>query len=119
MITEIQTRKVEPDTTIVEVSGQLHAGNTLLSVENTLKRLIESGVKKLIVDLAKVKLIDSSGIGVLVVCNAQIRQAGGMLRIACPPGAVGHVLDLVNISQVVPIDPDVESACNKFLAASA
>lgn len=119
MVTEIQTLNVEPDTTVVQVSGQLHAGNTLLSVESTLKRLIETGAKKLVVDLSQVRLIDSSGIGVLVVTSAQMRQVGGEMRIVCPPGSVGHVLDLVNIGQVVPIDTDLESAYSKFRAASA
>ena len=119
MVTDIQTFNPEPDTTVVQVSGQLHAGNTLLTIENTLKRLVDGGVRKLIVDLSQVKLIDSSGIGVLVVTNAQIRQAGGQMRLVCPPGAVGHVLDLVNISQVVPIDVDLESAYTKVKAATA
>jgi len=118
MVTQIQTRELEPGITVVDVSGQLHAGNTLLSVESTLKRLIDGGVRKLILNFSDLKLIDSSGIGVLVVCSAQIRQAGGMLRIAVPAGSVAHVLELVNIGQVVPIDPDVESACSKFPAAA-
>jgi anti-sigma B factor antagonist len=119
MVTQFQTRQLEPGITVVDVSGQLHAGNTLLSVESTLKKLIESGVRKLVLDFSELKLIDSSGIGVLVVCSAQIRQQGGMMRIACPPGAVAHVLELVNISQVVPIDSDVESACKNFPATAA
>jgi anti-sigma B factor antagonist len=119
MVTQIQTRQVEPDITVVDVSGQLHAGNTLLSVESTLKKLIEGGVRKLVLDFSELKLIDSSGIGVLVVCSAQIRERGGMLRIACPPGTVAHVLELVNLGQVVQIDSDLESACSKFRAASA
>jgi anti-sigma B factor antagonist len=119
MVTQIQTRQVEPDITIVEVSGQLHAGNTLLSVESTLKKLIDGGVKKLILDFSQLKLIDSSGIGVLVVCSAQIREHGGMLRLACPAGSVAHVLALVNIGQVVPIDSDLESACSKLRGTPA
>jgi anti-anti-sigma factor len=119
MVTQIQTRQVEPGITVVDVSGQLHAGNTLLSVEGTLKKLIDSGVRKLVLNFSELKLIDSSGIGVLVVCSAQISQLGGMLRVACPAGAVAHVLALVNIGQVVPIDPDLETACSKFPAASA
>ena len=65
-------------------------------------------------NFSDLKLIDSSGIGVLVVCSAQIRQLGGMMRVAVPPGSVAHVLALVNIGQVVPIDPDLESACSNF-----
>jgi anti-sigma B factor antagonist len=119
MVTQIQTRQLEPGITVVDVSGQLHAGNTLLSVESTLKKLIEGGVKKLVLNFSELKLIDSSGIGVLVVCSAQIRQLGGMLRVAVPPGAVAHVLELVNIGQVVPIDSDLESACSRFPESAA
>lgn len=119
MVTQIQTREVEPGITVVDVSGQLHAGNILLSVESTLKKLIDGGVRKLVLNFSDLKLIDSSGIGVLVVCSAQIRQLGGMLRVAVPPGSVAHVLALVNIGQVVPIDPDLESACSNFPDSAA
>ena len=110
MVTQFTTRRIEPDITVVEITGQLHAGNTLLSVESSLNALIKEGPKKIVVDLSGLHLIDSSGIGVLVVSSAQVRKLGGSFRLAGAVGSVANVLGMIGLSQVIPTDPDVDTA---------
>src|SRR5579871_5849001 len=62
MITETKTRQADPDITIFEIAGRLNLGNSLMAVENTIRRLIEDGTRKLVIDLASLTAIDSSGI---------------------------------------------------------
>jgi anti-anti-sigma regulatory factor len=57
MITETKTRRVDPDITILEISGRLNLGNSLLSIESALRRLVEEGVRKLVVDIAGLQLV--------------------------------------------------------------
>ena len=47
MITETKTRKLENGVTVVEISGRLNLGNSLLGIESGIKRLIETGARKL------------------------------------------------------------------------
>ncbi len=114
MITQVETRQIEPDITVIELHGQLHAGNTLLSVESTIKKVIAGGAKKIILDLSHLRTIDSSGIGVLVVASALTKQNHGQLRASGANGSVSSVLDLVQIGQVLPSDPDLETARANF-----
>ncbi len=114
MITQVQTRQIEPDITVIELHGQLHAGNTLLSVESTIKKTITAGARKIVLDLSGLRTIDSSGIGVLVVASALAKQNQGQLRAAAASGSVSNTLNLVQIGQVLPSDPDVETACRNF-----
>ncbi len=114
MIAQVQTRQIEPDVTVIELNGQLHAGNTLLSVEGTIKKAIAAGARKIILDLSGLRTIDSSGIGVLVVASALAKQNHGQLRAAGASGSVSNTLDLVQIGQVLPSDPDVDTACRNF-----
>src|SRR5579864_4838723 len=82
MITESKTRQVEPDITVVEISGRLSLGNALMGIENLINRLIEQGARKLAVDVTGLNAIDSSGVGLLVSCSGQMERNGGRLRIA-------------------------------------
>jgi len=119
MITESKTRHVEPDITVVEISGRLSLGNALLAIESSINRLIEQGSRKLAVDLAGLTAIDSSGIGVLVSCSGQMERSGGQLRIAGAQGAVAKSFELVHMSRIAALDPDVESCCRHLAADSA
>lgn len=110
MVTEFRTRQIEPDITVVEITGQLHAGNTLLSVESSLNKILIEGPKKIVVDLSGLHLIDSSGIGVLVVSSATVRKLGGSFRLAGAVGSVSNVLEMIGLNQVIPMDPDVDTA---------
>ena len=100
----------------MEIAGRLSLGNTLLSIENTMKRLIDEGARRMVVDLAGLNSVDSSGIGMLVSCFAHMEQKGGHLRIAGARGSVLKVFETVHLDRIVPMQPDVESACRNLPA---
>ncbi|HLK47423.1 MAG TPA: STAS domain-containing protein [Bryobacteraceae bacterium] len=119
MITETKTRQADPDITIFEIAGRLNLGNSLMAVENTIRRLIEDGTRKLVIDLASLTAIDSSGIGLLVTTAGQMEQHGGKLRVAGARDGVAKALELVHLNRIVPLDYSVESACQELAADAA
>ena len=116
MVTETNTRKIEPDITVVEIAGTLHLGNTMIRTETAIKKMIDDGVRKLIVDLSGLEYIDSAGIGLLVSCAGVIHDKGGKMRIAGAKGVVAKSFDVVRIELVVPLDGDVEAAAKNITA---
>ena len=114
MITETKTRKLENGITVVEISGRLNLGNSLLGIESGIKRLIETGARKLIVDLTEVNYIDSSGIGMLVACAGQLEQSSGRMRIAGASGAVAKAFEIVHMERITPLDATVEEGVAGF-----
>jgi len=119
MITETTTRRIDPDITAFSISGRLNLGNSLLSAENAIRRLIDAGALKLVVDLAGLDFIDSSGIGMLVSCCGHMEQRGGRMRIAGAQGGALKVLSLVHIDRIVPLDADLESSARHLSAEAA
>ena len=117
MITETKTRRLEPDLTVVEISGRLSLGNSLLSLETSLQRLIAEGSRKLVIDLAGLSYIDSAAIGVLAACSGQMEQSGGRVRIAGAQGLVAKTFALVHMDRIAPLDADVQTACRHLSAA--
>ena len=107
------------DITVVEMSGRLHIGNTLSYAENAINRLIDGGTRKLVIDLARVDHIDSSGLGMLIFCGGRMEQSGGRMRVSGANQSVTRVFEIANASRVLQFDPDLASACRHLSAEGA
>jgi anti-sigma B factor antagonist len=114
MLTETCVRTIEPDITVYTISGSIHLGNRLMSLETAIKRLIAEGTRKLVIDLAGLHHIDSAGIGMLMISNAEMEKNGGQLRIAGASGLVAKSFAIVHLQRIVVIEADVESACRSL-----
>jgi hypothetical protein len=68
---ESRTRQIG-DITVVELIGRLHLGNSLGFAENALNRLIDGGLRKLVLDLAGLDYIDSAGLGMVIFCSGRM-----------------------------------------------
>ena len=104
MIVEFTTRQVEPDITLVELSGRLTLGNRLTEVEHAIKDCIEKGARKLALDLANLTFMDSAGIGLLLSIYATIRNQGGDLKLLNVSSRVRELLkitDLIKVFQII------------------
>jgi anti-sigma B factor antagonist len=103
-------RQVEPNVTVVELTGHLNLGNELMSIENAVKRLIADGARKLVIDVTRLDYIDSAGIGMLVGCNGQMDRAGGKMRVAGAQGTVAKSFAVVHMDRITSLDADVDAA---------
>jgi anti-sigma B factor antagonist len=108
-------RQIETDVTVMDFTGPLSMpGITVANVERTIKRHIEQGSKKLVLDLGKVDFLDSSAIGLLVVCSSAMERAGGKMAIVGAKGVVKQVLGIVHLERVIGMYPDLTSACESM-----
>jgi anti-sigma B factor antagonist len=107
-------RQVEPDLTVVELTGHLHLGNELMTVEASVKGVIDEGARKLVIDVTNLDYIDSAGIGMLVACNGRIERAGGKMRVSGAQGSVAKTFEVVHMDRITSLDPDLDSACRNL-----
>jgi anti-sigma B factor antagonist len=111
MTNTLNIRVVEPAITVVEISGRLTLGNALTYAETSVKRIIAEGSRKIVIDLAGLTSLDSAGVGMLISCGGEMEHAGGALRVAGAQGAVAKTFEIVHMSRIVALDPDVDTAC--------
>jgi len=113
MDTESSTRKMG-GIDIVEISGRLSLGNTLLSIERTILDLIEQGSRRLVIHIPALTSIDSAAVGTLLGCSAQMEQKEGKLRIAGAQGGVARSFEMMHMARVAALDPDLDTACRNL-----
>ena len=75
---------------------------------------INSGVKKIVVDLNKCSFLDSTFLGALVIALKTIMKDGGDLRLANPHGDVQALLELTGMDRVFQIFKTREEAVQSF-----
>ena len=69
------------DVTILDMSGSVRMGEGAVSLRNSIRGLNDDGKKKILLNLAGVKNIDSSGIGELIANYTTISRDGGQLKL--------------------------------------
>jgi anti-sigma B factor antagonist len=114
LILTIERSQIPPDITVLELTGRLVLDNNPRDVELKLAEILGEKSKKIIFDLKGVTLIDSTGVGILVVCQGKVAQAGGELRIAGASGNVDEVLKMTSVNKLVRLFPTVSEAAAGF-----
>ena len=114
MILTIEKKQIPPDITVLEMSGRIIMGNNSRDVELTLGQVLQEHAKKIIFDLSGVTIIDSTGIGILVLCQGKIHQEGGALRIAGATDFVKGVFKMTSVDKLMQLYPTVAEAAAAF-----
>lgn len=114
MILTIVQKQIPPDITVLELTGRIVLGNNSRDVELKLGELLRASVRKIIFDLSAVHMLDSTGVGILVVCKGKVAEEGGELRIAGATGIVEEVLRMTSVNKLMQFFPSVEKAAAGF-----
>ena len=102
------------DITIVDLSGQIKLGEGSSIVRDTVKDLLAKGHKKILLNLADVNYIDSSGIGELVSAFTSVRNQGGELKLLNLTKKVNDLLQLTKLFTVFDVYSDEHTAVRSF-----
>jgi anti-sigma B factor antagonist len=117
MILQLQKSQPAPDICQIEFFGKLMMGNDSRQVEWLVAELLGAGVKKIIFELSKLNSIDSTGVGIIVMCEGKVRKAGGEMRIAGPVGLVHDTLIMTHVDRLVRFFPSASEAVRDFSVA--
>ena len=113
MALQMDTAKIDPDITVVRVSGSMTFEETdaLLVF---IRGLLDQGAKKLILDLSGVQQIDRVGGVSLVRCFFAARDAEAALCVACASQSVTQLFQTTHVNTLIPFFPTVAAACEHF-----
>ena len=69
------------DVTILDLTGEVRLGDSSVALRDSVRKLADGGKNKVLLNLAGVKYIDSSGIGELIANYTTISRNGGQLKL--------------------------------------
>jgi anti-sigma B factor antagonist len=105
--------------TILDLRGRIVFGPNSDSFKDELRRLAESTPCDVLVNLAEVTQVDSSGICTLVQSFVTLKREGGSLKILNPTGYVREVLQITGLISCLPTYTDETEALASFRGTAA
>ena len=69
------------DVTILDMTGEVRIGEGSISLRDSIRNLADQGKKKVLLNLAGVKYMDSTGVGELIANYTTIKRQGGQLKL--------------------------------------
>lgn len=113
MSVDIQTSVVN-GVTVMACTGQITLGQSSTLFRNTLRELLKQGTRRLVLDLAGVSYLDSTGIGELVGAYTSAHNAQAQIKLCAVPPKVAELLEITRLITVFEVHPARDAAVRSF-----
>jgi len=100
---------------ILEPKGKILGGPDATTLKDQLQSLIDAGKTKVIIDLAEVDYMNSTGLGILISTLTTLKRAQGELKLA---NVTDKIQSLLTITKLVTVFDDFESVDEAVAAFS-
>ena len=87
---------------VLDLHGQMTlSGDEEFRLLHQIQRVLDEGFRQVVVNLASVAYLDSTGVGEIVGAYTRVVRAGGMLKLCCVSARTEELLRAANIDSVV------------------
>ncbi len=110
------TERRHDDVVILDIDGKILLGEGDVQLREAIRRLLQSGARKILLNLANVPYMDSAGLGELVRAYTTVRREGGELKLL---NLTARIQDLLTITKLISVFEsfDSEEAALKSFAS--
>ena len=102
------------DVTVLDMDGRITIGEGSVALRTAIRRLLEEGKKKILLNLGGVGYIDSSGIGELVSSFTAINKEQGQLKLLKLTQKLRDLLAITKLLTVFDTYDDEQEALNSY-----
>ncbi len=99
---------------VLHLSGSITLGPGTQKFRQLIAETLESGRKAILLNMAEVNYIDSSGLGELVAAYTAATRRGGMLKLMKLTQRVQDVVQLTKVYRIFEVFNDEDSAVRSF-----
>ena len=102
------------DVIVVHLSGPITLGQGTSKLRDIINTMLESGKKRILLNMSEVYYLDSSGLGELVAAYTTVARQGGKLKLMKLTRRVQDVVQLTKVYRVFEVFPDEDTAVRSF-----
>jgi anti-sigma B factor antagonist len=100
--------------TILDLKGKITIGVGDVALREAIHEALDAGATKILVNMADVSTIDSSGVGELVSAYTTATNRGGRLKLINLPSKVADILQITQLITVFEVFDDEDEAVASF-----
>ncbi|HXN17672.1 MAG TPA: STAS domain-containing protein [Candidatus Binatus sp.] len=108
------SKRVVNGVTIVDLQGRATIGENTDKLDHALRKLVADGTLNILMNLAQVTMMDSSGIAAMVGTYVSLIRGGGSLKLSRPSARVREVLRAMRLLDSIPTFDNETEALNSF-----
>lgn len=109
MTLSIQSRQLDSRTSALDLEGEVDV-YTAPQLKRALHEQTQQGAARVVVNLAKVEYIDSTGLSALISGHASLLQIGGSLLVVSPRPRIARLLTLTGLASRLSVFPNESDA---------
>jgi anti-sigma B factor antagonist len=102
------------EVTILDLSGKITIGEGSVQLREAVRKILDDGKKKILLNLADVSYVDSSGIGELVSSYTTTNNNGGQLKLLNQTKKIHDLLTITKLLTVFETFDDEQTAVSSF-----
>jgi anti-sigma B factor antagonist len=99
---------------ILDLDGRLTVGGEMATYREAVKTLIDAGKRSIILNMAKVDYVDSTGLGALVMTYTTLNKAGGKIKLLNLTRRSIELLVMTKLTTIFEVFDDEQNAVNSF-----
>ena len=107
-------RREKEDIQLLDLEGRITAGEEVAAFRNLIDEEIAANHRRVVLNMAGVDYIDSTGLGSLVICFTRLQKAGGTLKLLNLNRRHIELLVLTKLTTVFEVFDDEQDAVNSF-----
>jgi anti-sigma B factor antagonist len=88
------------DVTILDLSGEVRIGEGAVALRDSIRSLADQGKNKVLLNLAGVKYMDSTGVGELIANYTTVTRQGGQLKLLSLTEKIQNLLVITKLLTV-------------------
>jgi anti-anti-sigma factor len=117
---DIKLKTIDGDdvSALAEMTGAID-GNTVPSFQETLEEIKTKGIQRLVLDMSKIKYVNSTGLGSLVKYADAFKSSGGGMALIKVPAKVKIVIEMLGLNAFFDICADLDTALSALKASGA
>ena len=113
MSLEIKERERE-GICILDMNGRLTVGDEASKFRERMSKLIASGRHNIILNMAQVDYVDSTGLGAMVMCYTTLNRDGGKVKLLNLTRRSIELLVMTKLTTIFEVFDDEQNAINSF-----
>jgi len=111
---KVTPRRVDEETQALDLEGEVDVYTAPLLRQEIMDQ-VDSGVKHLLVNLAQVEYLDSTGLGILIGGVKRLKEQDGSLKLVGPSARITRIFEITGLNKIFDVyssEADALSAAN-------
>jgi anti-sigma B factor antagonist len=106
------------DVTVLDLKGRVRIGGGTIALHKSIRVLLEEGKTQILLNLANVSHIDSSGLGELVSSHISVKDKGGEIKLVHLTERLRELMTITKLVTVFDVYDDEQEALASFVGAT-